>query len=239
MYGDSHHPNTGRSTRSTLPFSTSRNTSMNLGVEARCEALTCGPWEFGGLLAMNTARPSRLRPSGTRSVRTSASGRFRALQMNRGLVGSISTGSVTFGFGCVKKPATSDHLAIHPLPTRAATSVSTQASNSWGTWLGSPTISVTSAPSYAQPWYVLLLERSINSVILRLELIPARYLDSGNPEQFHSPSRRASTKCDRQQSHSRASTGCFVSGCLMRGGLVCDMPGPWLRTYRFARCLDV
>ena len=69
--------------------------------------------------------------------------------MNRDLVDSISTGSVTFGFGCVETSATSDHLTIHLLPTRAATSVSTQASKSWGTWLGSSTIGVTSAPLYA------------------------------------------------------------------------------------------
>ena len=42
---------------------TCRNTSMNLGVEGRCETLTCGPLKFGVLLATNPARPSRLRPS--------------------------------------------------------------------------------------------------------------------------------------------------------------------------------
>ena len=68
--------------------------------------------------------------------------------MNRGLVGSIPTESVIFGFGCVETSATSDHLAIYPLPTRAAISLSTQASNSWGTWLGSSTIGVRSAPMY-------------------------------------------------------------------------------------------
>ena len=70
-------------------------------------------------------------------------------EMNRGLVGSIPTGSVTLGFACVETSATSDHLAIHPLPTRAAISLSTQASYSWGTWLGSSTIGVRSALLYA------------------------------------------------------------------------------------------
>ena len=70
--------------------------------------------------------------------------------MSRGLVASIPTGSVIFGFGCVETSSTSDHLAIHPLPTRAATSLSTQAAmNYWGTWLGSSMIGVRSAPLYA------------------------------------------------------------------------------------------
>ena len=75
--------------------------------------------------------------------------------------------------------------------------------------------------------------------ILRLEPTPAGYLDSGDPEEFHFPRRRVSTKRDRQQSHSRASTGCYVGGCLPCGALVCDVPGPWLRTRRFARYSDV
>ena len=69
--------------------------------------------------------------------------------MNHGMGGSIPTGSVTFGFGCVEISATSDYLAVHPLPTRAATSLSIQASSSWGTRLGSSKIGVRSAPLYA------------------------------------------------------------------------------------------
>ena len=100
--------------------------------------------------------------------------RYRASQMNRGLVGSIPTGRVTLGFGCVETSATSNHLAIHPLPTSAATSLSTQASNSWGTWLGSSTIGIRSAPLYAWPWYVPFLERSMNSVNLTPRNYPSR-----------------------------------------------------------------
>ena len=36
-----------------------------------------------------------------------------------------------------------------------------------------------------------------------------------------------------------ASTGCFVGVCLPCGALVCDVPGSWLRTRRFARYSDV
>ena len=65
--------------------------------------------------------------------------------MDHGLVGSIPAGSVTFGFGCAETAATSNHLTIHPVPARAATSLSTQASSYWGTWLDRSTIGVRSA----------------------------------------------------------------------------------------------
>ena len=45
--------NIGRSIRNTLPSNISRNTSMNLGVEACCETMICGSLKLGVLLAMN------------------------------------------------------------------------------------------------------------------------------------------------------------------------------------------
>ena len=65
------------------------------------------------------------------------------------------------------------------------------------------------------------------------------YLDSGDPEEFPCPSRRVSTKRDRQQTPSHASSGCFVGEYLICGGLLCDVPGPWLPTHRFTRYLDI
>ena len=72
-------------------------------------------------------------------------------------------------------------------------------------------------------------------LILRLKSTPAGHLGSGGPEEFHFTSRRVSTKRERQQSHSRASTGFFVGGCFPCGALVCGVPGSWLCTRRFAR----
>ena len=85
----------------------------------------------------------------------------------------------------------------------------------------------------------LSLNGRLTRLILRLESTPAGYLGSGGLEEFHFPSRRVSTKRDRQQSHSRASTESFVGECFPCGALVCDIPGSWLRTRRFARYSDV
>ena len=79
----------------------------------------------------------------------------------------------------------------------------------------------------------------MNSVNLTPRIHPSRDLGSGDPEEFHFPSRRVSTKHDQQQSHSRASTGRFVGGCFPCGALVGDLTGSWLRTRRFARYSDV
>ena len=85
---------------------------MNLGVEARCEALTCGPWKFGVFLAMYSLCDL---PD---SVHIELGVFAHQVQVpsvadEPRLGGLYSHRSVTFGFGCVETPAPSDHLATY------------------------------------------------------------------------------------------------------------------------------